>query len=150
MPTEILNGVKNNYGPTGRHEAQVGVLPSDGSVKQLVITFTGANYSLVSAVLPAGSALVGKPMVEVSGAFALTGTNPTILIGSTTPATNNAVNISKAQAEAVGTYTPTPAGIHAVDAVLASSTLLTITLGGTTPAISGAGACKVVIPYRVI
>ena len=81
MTIQVINGVKNYYGAKGRFEAVQGVLETDGCVKEGVVVFTGANYDLVSFSLPAGAAIVGKPLVEITEAFALGGTTPTINIG---------------------------------------------------------------------
>lgn len=152
MTVEVINGVKNYFGPKGRHEAAQGVLNTDGMVKEGVVVFTGENYSLVSFKLPAGAAIVGKPLVEITEAFALGGTTPTINIGvSGSHGTNYLAEISEAQAEAVGTYaSAAPAGTLAVDAPLAAEATIVVGLDGTTPTITGAGKAKVVFQYRVI
>lgn len=152
MTVEVINGVKNYFGPKGRHEAAQGILNTDGMVKEGVIVFTGENYGLVSFSLPAGAAIVGKPLVEITEAFALGGTTPTINIGvSGSHGTNYLAEISEAQAEAVGTYaSAAPAGTLAVDAPLAAAATVVVALDGTTPTITAAGKCKVVFQYRVI
>lgn len=152
MSVETINGVKNYYGPKGRHETLQGVLKTGGAVKEGVVRFTGENYSLVSFKLPAGAAIVGKPLVEIEEAFALGGTSPTINIGTSgSHGTNYLCEISEAQAEAAGTYaSAAPAGTLAVDAPLAAETTVVVALDGTNPTITAAGKAKVVFQYRVI
>lgn len=152
MTTQVINGVKNYYGAMGRHEAVQGVLNTDGCVKEGVVTFTGENYASVAFSLPAGAAIVGKPMVEITEAFVLGGTNPTINIGvSGSHGTNYLAEISEAQAEALGTYaSAAPAGTLAVDTPLAAAANIVVALDGTLPTITAAGQCKVVFQYRVI
>lgn len=152
MTIEVINGVKNYFGPKGRHEASQGVLNTDGMVKEGVVVFTGENYGKVAFSLPAGAAIVGKPLVEITEAFALGGTTPTINIGvSGSHGTNYLAEISEAQAEAVGTYaSAAPAGTLAVDAPLAAAANIVVALDGTSPTITSAGQCKVVFQYRVI
>lgn len=152
MTVQVVNGVKNYYGAKGRFEAVQGVLETDGCVKEGVVVFTGDNYSLVSFKLPAGAAIVGKPLVEITEAFVLGGTTPTINIGvSGSHGTNYLAEISEANAEAVGTYaSAAPAGTLAVDAPLAAEATIVVGLDGTNPTITAAGQCKVVFQYRVI
>jgi hypothetical protein len=150
MAIETVNGVKNYYGPRGRHEAVAGRLPTSGAEKQAVVTFTGENYSLVSFTIPAG-AIIRKAYVEVTEAFALGGTTPTINVGvSGSHGTNYVAELSEAQAEAVGTYTTTPAGTLAANSVLAAAATIIVGLDGTTPTIGSGGQAKVVIHYDVL
>lgn len=153
MSKQTINGVTNFYGPSGRFENDEGVLYSQGSVRSQVINFTGANYSQVAFTLPAGARIVAAPLVEVVEAFALGGTTPTINIGvSGSHGTNYFAEISEAQAEAVGTYqSAAPAGTLATSAApLAAAVNIVVALDGTTPTITSAGACKVVVQYQVI
>jgi hypothetical protein len=152
MTTQVINGVKNYYGAKGRHEAVAGALNTDGCVKEGVVTFTGENYASVAFSLPAGATIVGKPLVEITEAFVLGGTTPTINIGvSGSHGTNYLAEISEAQAEALGTYaSAAPAGTLAVDTPLAAAASIVVALDGTNPTITAAGQCKVVFQYRVI
>lgn len=152
MTTQVINGVKNYYGAMGRHEAVQGVLNTDGCVKEGVVTFTGENYASVAFSLPAGATIVGKPLVEITEAFVLGGSSPTINIGvSGSHGTNYLAEISEAQAEALGTYaSAAPAGTLAVDTPLAAAANIVVALDGTLPTITAAGQCKVVFQYRVI
>jgi len=153
MAKETVNGVTNYYGPTGRFDNDEGVIYAQGSVREQVVYFTGANYSQVAFTLPAGARIMGAPIVEISEAFALGGTTPTINIGvSGSHGTNYFCEISEAQAEAVGTYqSAAPAGTLATSAApLAAAANIVVALDGTTPTITGAGAAKVVVQYQVI
>jgi len=152
MTIQVINGVKNYYGAKGRFEATQGVLETDGCVKEGVVVFTGDNYASVAFSLPAGAAIVGKPLVEITEAFVLGGTTPTINIGvSGSHGTNYLAEISEANAEAVGTYaSAAPAGTLAVDTPLAAAASIVVALDGTSPTITAAGQCKVVFQYRVI
>lgn len=152
MTVQVINGVKNYYGAKGRFEAAQGVLNTDGCVKEGVVVFTGDNYDDVAFTLPAGAAIVGKPLVQITEAFVLGGTTPTINIGvSGSHGTNYLAEISEANAEAVGTYaSAAPAGTLAVDAPLAAAASIVVALDGTNPTITAAGECKVVFQYRVV
>lgn len=151
MAKETLNGVANYYGPRHRHEGVQGQLPSAGAEKELVIHFGGDSYLNVTGALPAGAVVVGNAVVEITEAFVLAGTTPTIGVGvSGTEVTNRLALISEAQAEAVGTYSIASAGTLAVNTPLAAAAVIKIALGGTTPTATAAGRGKLVIPYRVI
>jgi len=153
MAKEIVNGVTNFYGASGRFDHDFGILKTEGSIKELVVNFTGANYSQVAFTLPAGARIVAAPLVEIVEAFVLGGTTPTINIGvSGSHGTNYFAEISEAQAEAIGTYlSAAPAGTLATSAVpLAAAASIVVALDGTLPTATAAGACKVVVQYQVI
>lgn len=151
MAQQTINGVRNFYGQRHRHEGNVGHVDTAGVEKQLVITFAGDSYSSVSFKLPKGAFVSGPVAIEIEEAFSLGGTSPTIQIGvSGSTATNYIATITKAQAEAVGTYTATSAGSLAANAVLPADTTVVIALGGTSPTITAAGKANVVVPYVVI
>ncbi len=152
MSTQVINGVKNYYGAKGRFEATKGVLKTEGSVKEGVVYFTGENYASVAFTLPAGALLVHTPTVEITEAFALGGSTPTINIGvSGSHGTNYLAEISEANAEAIGTYSSAaPAGTLALNTPLAAAANIVVALDGTNPTITAAGQAKVVFTYRVI
>jgi hypothetical protein len=153
MPKELVNGVTNFYGASGRFDNDFGILKTEGSIKEAVINFTGANYTQVAFRLPAGARIVAEPLVEIHEAFLLGGTTPTINIGvSGSHGTNYFCKISKPQAESVGTYqSAAPAGTLATSASpLAAAANIVVALDGTTPTITAAGAAKVVVQYQVI
>lgn len=151
MPKELVNGVTNFYGPRSRGDTQGGQIGTVGPVKELVLFFTGENYLQQRATLPAGAVIAGNATVEVTEVFALGGTSPVINVGVlTTEGTNRLAQISEAQAEALGTYSIASAGTLAVNTPLAAAVTIAVALGGTTPTITNAGLCKLVIPYRTI
>jgi hypothetical protein len=151
MAKELVNGVTQYFGPRNRHEAVAGKTRTAGVDQELVVYFTGANYSQVSASLPAGAYILGKAIVEIEEAFNLGGTTPTINIGTSgSHGTNYFCEISEAQAEAIGTYIGgAPLGTLAVEAVLAANTAIVVALDGTAPTATGAGKAKIVVKYRV-
>lgn len=148
-------GVQNHYGPRGKQDGIVagGKLPVHGSVDEIVVYINGSDFGtgtdfLTRATLPAG-ALVLDVMAEVTEAFVLGGTTPTINVGTDgSEGTNYGLELSEAQAEAVGTYSDTAAGTWA--AVLAADTPISVALDGTSPTVTSAGAAKVVIRYSKI
>lgn len=152
MATQVINGVKNAYGPRSRFEGVTGSMGTKDAERELVVFFDGANYTSVTATLPAGSVVSENAIVEVTEAFNLGGTTPTINWGvSGTETTNRLAQLSEAQAEAVGTYSVASAGTLAKDTPLAAAVTLKIALGGTTPTIvAGVGKCKISIRYRGI
>jgi hypothetical protein len=153
MAKESVNGVTNVYGSRERFDTDDARLYGAGAVREQVVYFSGANYSQVAFQLPAGAQLVNTPLVEIEEAFNLGGTTPTINIGvSGSHGTNYAVEISEAQAEAVGTYlSAAPAGTLALTAApLAAAASIVVALDGTTPTATGVGKAKVVFWYRVI
>lgn len=150
MPIELVNGVKNFYGPRDRFPASVGSVKTEGTSKELVFNFTGENYARVAHTLPAG-AIVRAAFVEITEVFALGGTTPTINIGiSGSHGTNYVAEVSEAQAEALGTYVSTPAGSLAVATPTTAAHALVVALDGTTPTIGLGGQAKVVVRYDVL
>lgn len=150
MAIETVNGVKNYYGPRGRHEAVAGQLGINGMVKQGVVTFTGENYTKVSFTLPAGAVLVGRAIVEVTEAFVIGGTTPNVAVGVSGSAdTNYIALIPEASLEAIGTYAIATAGTLAENTPLAAAATIVVALEGDTT-ITAAGACKVVFEYKVV
>lgn len=151
MGAQTVNGVRNFYGPRTRFEGVAGTMHCSDTEKELVIWFDGANYTAVSISLPAGATMVTQCLAEVTEAFALGGTTPTINIGvSGSHGTNYIGELSEAQAEAVGTYSLAPAGTLALNTPLAAAATIVVGLDGTSPTITSAGKCKVAIRYRVI
>lgn len=151
MAIETINGVKHPFGPRSRFEGVSGSHTTQDAEREYVVWFDGANYTLVSGVLPAGTVTVTNALVEVVEAFALGGTTPTLNLGvSGSAATNRLAQLSEAQAEAIGTYSVAPAGTLALNTPLAAAATIKVELGGTTPTITSAGKCKIAIRYRVI
>lgn len=140
-------GVFNVYGPRKTAEGRNGDINTAGFVKELQLDFRGDNYSLVSATIPKGAQVI-ECMAYVEEAFVLGGTTPTINIGTSGSAgTNYGIELSEAQAEAADTtvYDATKAGTW--QSVLAAATTVAVELDGTSPTITDAGLCRVVIRY---
>ncbi len=147
----VTSTVSNHYGPrvTGK---TAGGMKTEGAKQQMVLELDGAMVSnqafpLVAPKLPANVLIVGA-YFEVEEAFALGGTSPTIDIGTEGSEATNQVDISEAQAEAVGVYdiTSTLAGTWA--AGLTSETTVGLAMGGTSPTSDAdVGKGRVVLEY---
>lgn len=140
-------GVYNVYGPRKTDEGRVGDINTAGVVKEMQIDFRGDTYGYAEGTLPAGAKVLDA-YAKVSEAFALSGTTPTIAIGTSGSAPTNGVKLTEAQAEATGTYALTPAGTWAN--VLATAVNVRVELGGTTPVSAKQGNASVVIRYVVV
>lgn len=152
MAIELGNGVRHMYGPRDRgDEARAGSAGTRGHVRDISVEFGGDSYSQVSFVLPAGTVVVGQMVAEVTQAFALGGTTPTINVGvSGSHGTNYLGELSEAQAEAVGTYSVASAGTLLINTPLAAAATIIVGLDGTSPTITSAGKVKISVPVRNI
>lgn len=146
----VTTAVNNHYGQrdTGK---TVGTVYTAGNVRELSLDIDGdmvgnAAFALLAPTLPAG-AVIKEAYVEVSEAFVLGGTTPVINVGTEGSESTNGVDVSEAQAEAVGTYdiTSTLAGTWA--APLAAATTVGISLSGTSPTVTDAGKMRMVLRY---
>ena len=145
--------VVNHYGERGTQDgvASGGELAGgEGAVKEAVIfikgtDFTSGNFD-TRFTIPAGSKFLDA-QAEVTEAFALGGTTPTINVGTNgSEGINYGIELSEANAEAAGTYyNATGAGTWANP--LAGDTVIGVALAGTSPTVTSAGAAKVVIRY---
>lgn len=147
-------GTFSRYGAPNTQEGVLsgGKVKSHGTVYEAAVYIRGENFSSGSFdtqyTLPAG-AVVREVVAEVTEAFALGGTTPTINVGTNgSEGTNYGIELSEANAEATGTYDGTPAGTWA--APLAADTVIGVALGGTTPTVTSAGEAKVIIRYSKI
>ena len=143
--------VSNWYGPRSTGKTG-GVFDTDGFVKEAVIVVKAADIgsdSYQPIILPAGAKVVGA-YAKVSEAFALGGTTPVINIGTSGSEATNGVNLTEAQAEAVGTYDLIGTNGGTWAAALAAATTVKVVLGGTTPTVGSAGVMTVVIRYSDI
>jgi hypothetical protein len=149
-------GVNNQYGPRDTQEGLLGggELPHAGAMHEAVVYARGKDFGtgttfITNKTLPAGSKFI-EAIAEVTEAFVLGGTTPTINVGTSTSAgTNFAIELSEAEGEALGTiYNATGAGTFADD--LAADTIIAVELDGTTPTVTAAGELKVVIRYLKI
>lgn len=148
-----VNGTVHNRYNTQKLGEQIGVNHSDTAVTEITMTITGEQLVrdaatgdgfLLAPTIPVG-AVITDVIVQVKEAFNLTGTTPTINIGTQGSETTNGFPISEAQAEAVGTYTPTKAGTWA--APIATALLVGVALGGTSPVSTTAGRMDILIKY---
>lgn len=146
----VTTAVNNHYGSrdTGK---TVGTLFTNGVERELVLDIDGdmvgnAAYALLAPKLPAGATVL-EAYAEVTEAFVLGGTTPTINVGTEGSEGTNGVEISEAQAEAVGTYdiTSTVAGTWANP--LAAETTVGLAMDGTSPTVTSAGKMRVVVRY---
>jgi hypothetical protein len=147
-------GVNNQYGPRDIQEGVLGggELPTSGAMHEAVIYARGKDLNNAglafdtNKTLPAGAKFI-EAYAEVTEAFVLGGTTPTINVGTSTSAgTNFAIELAEAEGEAIGeVYNATGAGTFA--APLAADTLIAVELDGTTPTVTDAGELKVVIRY---
>ncbi len=142
-------GVFQHFGQRGLGD-DTGIIKTVGSTNELVLYLTGTNVTSgvlrATGVLPAG-AKVTKAYSEVSEAFDLGGTTPTIDIGTQGTEGTNGFDLTEAQAEAIGTYEETTfTGTWLLR--LAAQTVVDVALGGSTPtSLAGTGIAKVVIEY---
>jgi hypothetical protein len=143
----------NHYGARG---TQDGILSGgelaggEGAIKEAVVFIKGSDFSSGSFdtrfTIPAGAKFL-EAYAEVTEAFALGGTTPTINVGTNgSEGTNYGIELSEAQAEATGeVYNGTGAGTWA--SPLAADTVIGVALDGTSPTVTSAGEAKVVIRY---
>lgn len=147
-------GVLNQYGPRFTQDGPLsgGILRTAGAVDEVVIYIKGSDLADgnfdTRATIPAGAKVLDV-VAEVTEAFALGGTTPTINVGTNgTEGTNYGIELSKAQAEATGTYFTLGASAGGTWAApLAAATAVGVDLDGTTPTATSVGAAKVVIRY---
>lgn len=142
------------YGPRTATEGVGGEYNVGGSLQELVLEFTGQNITddvwavQSNALLPAGCRPI-RAIVEISEAFVLGGTTPTIDIGTDGSEGTNGFDIAEADAEAVGVYIDeTFAGTWG--ARLAADTTVSVALGGSSPTNTAAGRAKVTIQYSKV
>lgn len=138
-------GVSQRYGARTLPEGKAGVVKTHGSFVEIVLHFDGAGLNgdaVETPVIPAGFKPV-RVIAEVDTAGSITGTTPTIVIGTNGSEATNGFSISEAQIEAAGAYVITSFnGTWANQ--LAAATTIGVALGGTTPVLTG-GEYKVTI-----
>jgi len=150
-------GVKNHYGQRGTQAgvASGGQLHGVGGAEfEHVIYITGDDFGSGTAfntelTIPSGSSLV-EAYAEITEAFALGGTAPTINVGTdTSESTNFAIELSQAQAQAVGhVYSTTSGGTFS--SPLTADTAIGVALDGTSPTVTSAGKAKIVMKFLKI
>jgi len=159
------DGLKVGFGRNDPDFDSVGVVDQPGHERELVLVLDGEKFTAgvyqfqETHRLPVG-AIPLYAHAEVSEAFVLGGTTPTIQIGSTTssagipvaPAIGSSAtaifgSLAEASAEALGTYTLT---VTATPLTATTAGNLQVTLGGATPTVTAAGRVKLVIGYRSV
>jgi hypothetical protein len=141
--------VSSHYGPHSQREGIEGHRRTEGSIQELVLYVTSENinddvFNRNLAYLPVG-AYPKEVYVDVDDAFTLTGTSPTISIGTEGSETTNGFDISESQAESTGSYVISSFN-GTWDSQLGSDTYVGIDLGGTNPTTSG-GYARITIRY---
>lgn len=158
MSYESLTGlnVANQY---GRRETggAVGVEHTKGTLKTLRVDLTGDSINdAVAGFVPPVSIPKGANftayVLRVDEAFVVTGTTPTVRIGSAGSIATNGVVLTEAELEAVGTkeLSTAGAGTWATNSTtgLTAAALVDIDLGGTTPAVArGSGKATLILEY---
>jgi len=141
-------GVSNHYGE--RELQGVGNAKVEGAKEQLVVQLTKQmiddDIGLDNVTLPAGS-LILNAFYEGEDAFTLTGTTPTILLGTDGSEATNGLVISEAIAEATGAADVTATLTGTWAAKFAAETILGLALGGSTPVITVDGKAKIIVEY---
>ncbi len=146
-------GVLNHYGERGTQDgiAGGGDLPGNGAIKEAVVYIKGEDFGSGTSFdtqysIPDGAKFL-EAYAEVTEAFALGGTTPTMNIGTSGSAgTNYAIELSEANAEAVGEYY-NATGAGSWGSPLTAAATIAVELDGTTPTVTSAGKAKVVIRY---
>lgn len=148
----VVKDVRTSFGQIDTGNS-VGVVKVEGPHEYLTFEFTGSGFadlgaSLVDTYIPAG-AILKDATATVEEVFALTGTTPVVNFGTATTEGTNGFTASKAQLEAVGSYSllSTLKGTWAVNTPLAARTKLGVALGGTTPGLGRGGRARVTISY---
>jgi hypothetical protein len=148
----VTSDVHNFHGPRDTGGA-AGVVRTEGFTEQLIIDIVARDFNdgidtLVTTKLPAG-AIIKDVFWETTEVFVVTGTTPTLLIGTATSEVTNGFVISESNLETVGVYnkTSTLAGTWDAEAPLAAQTTVGVALGGTSPVITDAGKGRAIIVY---
>ena len=147
------DGLDVHFGPRRAGErANFGTYGDVGSRKELVFEiqgrdFTAGVYTGTTVSVPAGFTW-RSGIAEVTEAFVLGGTTPTLNVGvSGSETTNRMAQLSEAQGEALGVYNMAGAGTLAANTPLAAAQTITIALGGTTPTVTTAGKVRITVVY---
>lgn len=147
------DGLRVHFGTRASgDEANFGTYGDVGTQKELVFELKGSDFASGVYTGPTLSLKAGftwrSGIAEVTEAFVLGGTTPTINVGiSSTETTNRAAQLSEAQAEALGVYNMAGAGTLAANTPLAADSTLNIALGGTSPTVTTAGKVRITVKY---
>ena len=149
----VVSNVHNQFGARPI-EGTIGVNKVEGVKEELVFDVTGAFFNtvpdgLVPFVLPAG-AVIKAVYIDVEDVFVVTGTNPTLLIGTNGSEVTNGFVVSEVILEATGSVnlTATLAGTWDNEVPLAANTTIGLALGGTGgPAVTNAGKARITVLF---
>ena len=150
VSTTRVTDVHTYFGTRDSGKTQ-GKTRTAGFVTEMTIDIDGdmvsaAAYPLIAPEILAKS-IIEDVYMEVTEAFVLGGTSPTIEVGTETSEATNGFTISEAQAETVGIYDLTSALSGTWAAGLAADTTLGLAMAGTSPTVTSAGKLRVVIRY---
>lgn len=147
----VVSNVHNQFGPryTG---GTFGVNKVEGVKEELIFDITGEYFNavpdgLMPFTLPAG-AVIKAVYIDVEDVFVVTGTTPTLLVGTNGSEVTNGFVVSEAILEATGSanLTATLAGTWDNEVPLAANTTIGLALGGTgSPAVTNAGKARITI-----
>lgn len=149
----VTSNVRNQFGsrPVG---GTIGVNKVEGIKEELEINLTGEFFSqvpdgLIPFVLPAGS-VIRSAYIDVEKAFTLTGTTPTVIIGTDGSEVTNGFPITQAILQGTGSSNLTAAltGTWDNEVPLAANTIIGIALGGTTPVLAASGKARITILFE--
>ncbi len=147
------DGLRVGFGPNFPDFSSVAEHKTHGVDKEIRLVidgekFSGGTYQFdATEALPVGAVPL-YAHVRVSEVFALGGTSPTILIGSSGSGAGSIFgSVSEANAEALGTYT---LSVTATPLTSTTAGNLQVTLGGTSPTVTSAGKAAITLGYRVV
>lgn len=139
-------GARDSGGSTG-------VLKSNTATEQLRLEITGDDLNdllepLVPTYLPAG-AIIRDVFWDTVEAFSLSGTSPTILVGTDTSEVTNGLVVSKSVGESTNSarLTSTLTGTWAVNTPIQARTKVGFAIGGTGAAVARTGRGVLTIEY---
>lgn len=149
----VVSNVHNQFGPR-RTGGTIGVDKIEGMKEELVFDVTGEWFNtvpdgLMPFVLPAG-AVIKAVYIDVEDVFVVTGSTPTLLIGTNGSEVTNGFVVSEAILEATGSanLTATLAGTWDNEVPLAANTTIGMALGGTGgPAVTNAGKARITVMF---
>ncbi len=151
----VVSNVHNHFGPRDiDDDSSFGVNKIEGMKEELILHISGQGFAdfpdtLMPFVLPAG-AVIKSVYIDVEEVFVITGSTPTILVGTNGSEVTNGFVISEAILEALGSanLTATLAGTWDNEVPLAANTTIGLALGGTGgPALSTVGKARVTINF---
>lgn len=151
----VTSNVHNQFGARDAGDT-VGVLKIEGMEEELVIDLTGSGYNSnfvgnIPFVLPAG-AVIKNVYLDVEEVFAVSGTTPTLKVGTKGSEATNGFSITKAQLEATASVnlTSTLAGTWSAGAPLAANTIVGFALDGSGAAATDVGKARITVQfYRI-